>query len=181
MGPFTRQNPHQMHKGRSCRQKIFGCTALYRFKTLLNIANQVSPEQARKLAETMALSGDDAGAASLLPVVYADRQRGNGSFVYGAAAVEAGDCRGTQTAVIHFAELAEPGQRWVIPEDNAVPLRESRPRLKKCESEGEWNIRISAEPLTGSGLNDWVAELEEEWTSRGYDVSTRSEGDLVIE
>lgn len=150
-------------------------------ETLLNIANQVSPEQARKLAETMALSGDDAGAASLLPVVYADRQRGNGNFVYGAAAVEAGDCKGTQTAVIHFAELAEPGQRWVIAEDNAAPLRESRPRLKKCESEGDWNIRISAEPLTGSGLNDWVEGLEEEWTSRGYEVSTRSEDDLVIE
>jgi hypothetical protein len=42
--------------------------------------------------------------------------------VYGIAAVEAGECKGTQTAVIYYAELSEFGQRWVIAEDRVLKL-----------------------------------------------------------
>jgi hypothetical protein len=149
---------------------------------LINIANQVPADKARKIAETLSMSGDEANAASLLPVVYSDRVQADGGYMYGVAAIEAGECKGTQTAMIHFAELSEPGQRWVIPEDSAAGILASKPRLKKCTAEGDWQVRISAEPLTNSAaVDDWVISIAAEWSGRGYEVNTRSEKGISAE
>ncbi|MFT4976516.1 MAG: hypothetical protein ACI8S6_002421 [Myxococcota bacterium] len=149
---------------------------------LVAVANAVPAEKARKVAETLAASGNEAAAASLLPVVFSDRVQSGGGFMYGVTAVEAGECKGTQTAVVHFAELSEPGNRWIVTEEHATDIRTSKPRLKKCTPEGEWMLLVSVEPLAdGAALREWVTEIESQWAGKGYEVSSRGENGINLD
>lgn len=148
-------------------------------EALVAVANEVPADKAKAVADALYISGNESAAAGLLPVIYSDRVQSGGGFVYAAAAVEAGECKGTQTAIIHYAEVSEAGQRYSIETDDASPLRSAKKRLKKCTSEGEWTLRVSNQPLDGSGgVRDWVGELEQEWAGKGYEVSVRSEAGI---
>ena len=150
--------------------------------SLVAVANAVPADKAKEVANTLFQSGDEAAAAQLLPVIYSERVRSGGSFVYGVVAVEAGECKGTQTAVVHFAELSEPGQRWYVTEEHATSIRDAKPRLKKCTAEGDWQIQVSPEPLeNNAALQSWLSEIEQQWASKGYEVSNRAEKGLTVE
>ncbi len=125
---------------------------------LVDVAKHVSPELASQVADRLYQAGAESAAASLLPVVYADRTQGKGSLIYGVASVEACD----KQAVVHFAEVTEPGKRWSIVDDVQAPALAFKPRLK-CTAEGPWPV------LT------WVAKIESDWAGQGNKVSLREE------
>ena len=66
------------------------------------------------MANQLANSGADAAAAQLLPTLFPDRMQAGGSFLYAAVAVEAGECDGKKSAILHFANITEAGKRWAI-------------------------------------------------------------------
>ena len=144
---------------------------------LLRVARAVGPEKARVVADRLATSGADAAAARLLPEVYPDLMKGGGAFLYGAAAIETGDCKGVKTAVLHYAEVEDPGTRWVILADVTEQLQGVKPKLSKCEvDEGPWAVATTPEPVkSGKDVDSWVEELAAQWKNQGYSVKTQSE------
>merc|ERR1712100_659049 len=79
---------------------------------LLNIAENVSPEKAKEVANRLVSAGSQDAAAKLLPTIYPDRF--NDGFIYGGVAIELADCEGEKTAVFHTAKVSEPGKLWLI-------------------------------------------------------------------
>lgn len=153
-----------------------------KFETaMVEVASHVSTDKARAVAAQLANNGSESAAAKLLPVLYGDRSSG-GNFTYGAAAIEAGDCSGKKQAVLHYATITEPGTRWSIIKDIEGPLRSgSKAKLKSCTVEGEWPVVHSPEPVKGnSGVEDWLASVEKDWVSKGYDVKTQKEKAVVL-
>ena len=144
---------------------------------LLRVARAVGPEKARVVADRLATSGADATAARLLPEVYPDLMKGGGSFLYGAAAIETGECKGVKTAVLHYAEVEDPGTRWVILADVTEHLHAVKPKLSKCDVDEEpWAVATTPEPVkSGKDVDSWVEELAAQWKSQGYSVKTQSE------
>ncbi len=145
-------------------------------EALVEVAKQVPPELAAQVADRLYQAGAEEAAASLLPVVYADRVHGKGTLVYGVAAVES--CE--NVAVIHYAEVTEPGTRWSIVSDVQEPARAFKPRLK-CQSDEEWPVLTTPEPLAKGGLDAWVAELESEWAGKGLSVKLREEKAIALD
>jgi hypothetical protein len=147
----------------------------------MTVAKGVSHEKARAVADRLVNAGDEARAIEVLKLIYADRMEG-GNFIYGAASVEAGECKGTKTAILHWAQVTEPAKRWEIREDVTPLMRALEPKLKKCtEEEGAWPVLVSTEPLQGStGLSEWVFAQERDWKAKGYTVTVRSEPGLVL-
>lgn len=149
-------------------------------EALVTVAKGVDVDKARSVANQLANSGADAQAAQLLPTIYPGRQQG-GYYTYGGASVEAGDCGGKKQAVIHYAAILEPGKRFTILGDIEAPLRASKARLKGCTMEGDWPVVHTPEPLAaGAKVDDWVKDLEKEWTDKGYDVKTQKEKDVKL-
>jgi hypothetical protein len=73
-------------------------------EALVSVATQVPADKSRSVANQLANSGSDAAAATLLPTLYPDRVQGGGGFLYGALAVEAGECDGNkQRSGLHGA------------------------------------------------------------------------------
>lgn len=143
---------------------------------LLEVARQANPEIARRVADRLANSGSDANAATLLPAIYPGRQQADGRFHYAAVAVEAGDCAGTKSALLHTALLTDAGKRYVVQQSAEGPLRAAKARLKKCEVEEPWPVLVSPEPLTSDGeLQAFVDSVAAQWAEKGYEVKTRSE------
>ncbi|MEC7947511.1 MAG: hypothetical protein VX265_08055 [Myxococcota bacterium] len=149
---------------------------------LITVARAVTPEKARSVADRLATAGSRSAAAKLLPSIYPDRVRGGG-FIYGAAAVEAGECKGAKTVVLHVSEVSEPGKRWLILEDTEGPMRAFKPRLKKCESEaGDWPVSVTPEPvMSGKDIDAWVNTLEATWAAKGYDVKVAGEKGIALD
>ena len=152
-------------------------------QALIQVAQGVSPNKAREVADSLAGSGSEQAAISLLPTIYSDRLQNGGGFLYGVASIETGECKGEKTAIIHYAQVEEPGSRWLIDDEVEGPIRAVKPRLKKCTPEdGEWIVRITLEPLSsGSAIGGWVDDLEGQWTGQGYEVSTRSEKAIILD
>ncbi len=151
-------------------------------ENLVAVASAVAPDKARRVADTLVQSGATDAAISLLPAIYPDQVHSDGSFLYGVAAIESGTCKGTLTAVVHYAEVSEPGKRWDIQDEVEEPIRASKPRLKKCTpDDGEWMVRTTIEPLASSAeLSDWVEGIEAQWAGKDYEVSTRSESAISL-
>ncbi len=148
---------------------------------LVGMANDLPPEQARSVADRLANAGSDRAAAALLPAIYPDRF-GGGHFTYGAVAVEAGDCDGTKTAVLHVVEIQENATRYILVDHLTAPMRAIKPKLKKCTAEGAWPVIATDEPLGGDiSLEAFVAGLEASYVDKGYEVSVKSEKSLSLD
>ena len=146
---------------------------------LVKMAQGLPPEQARSIADRLANAGSEGAAASLLPAIYPDRVQGGGGFVYGAVAVEAADCDGTLTAVLHTAEVTEPGNRYIIQDDLEAPMRAFKPKLGKCMSEGDWAVIATSEPL--GDMDGFVSGLEAQFVEKGYDVKVKGEKGVTLD
>lgn len=143
---------------------------------LVKVASNVQPAEARLVADKLYNAGSESQAASLLPKVYPDRVQGDGSLLYGAASVESCD----KQAVIHYATVSEPAKRWSIITDVEAPTRGYKARLK-CTPDGEWPVLATPEPVSSEKeVEAWVSGLEAEWASKGFEVKTRSEGDIDL-
>jgi len=142
---------------------------------LVGLARQLSADMARSIADRLANSGSDGKAAELLSVVYPDKKKG-GFYLYGGASVEAGECNGQKQAVVHFAQVQEPGKRWIIMPAVEAPIRAVKPKLTKCETAQPWPVLVSPEPLpNGAAVSTWVQDIAKEWQAKGYEVKTKEE------
>ena len=130
-------------------------------ESFVEVATSVSIEKAKTVADRLANAGAEDAAARLLPRLYKDRIQSGGVFLYGAAAIEAGDCGGEKVAQIHVAEVTEPSKRWNVITDVEGPMRASKPKLKKCTSDGEWAVATTPEPLKNAkAMEDWIDRKE---------------------
>ena len=149
--------------------------------TLLAIAQKVDTQKAKDVAFQLASSGSEEKAAQLLPTIYANYYKNN-SFSYAVAAVELGNCSGEKKAVIHFAEVLDKSIRWSIQNEIAEPLRSSKSKLSKCDSEGDWAILQSPTPVSsGKDIKSWTAEVQEQYASKGYKVKLQKEKKITLE
>jgi len=145
---------------------------------LVDVAKKVPAAQAHSVADQLANSGAEGAAASLLPSLYADRMQAGGSFIYGAASIEAGDCDGKKTAILHYTTVTEPGKRWTILGDIEAPMRAFKPKLKGCTVEEPWAVIHSPEPLkSASDVEKWLETAQAEWleSHKDYKVDTQKE------
>ena len=138
--------------------------------SLVEVANNVSAENASQVADRLFNAGAESAAASLLPAVYPDRVQG-GRLTYGVASVESCD----KQAFIHYAVVTDPAKRWSILADIEKPLRAYKPKLK-CTTEGPWPILATEEPLMSkAGVADWVKEQTGKWEGNGFEVKSKEE------
>lgn len=143
---------------------------------LVEVARAVDPSRARAVADRLANAGSQQAAARLLPTVYPDRVQDAGGFLYGAAAIEAGDCKGKKQAILHVAEVREAGRRWVILTDTEAALKDLKPKLKGCTVESPWPVAATPEPVkSAKDIEAWVATLEKAWADKGYEVKVQAE------
>ncbi|MDG1480838.1 MAG: hypothetical protein P8R54_14680 [Myxococcota bacterium] len=149
---------------------------------LVQVAQGVSAEKAKLVAESLAANDAMEAAISLLPTIYSDRIQGNGGFLYGVAAVETGECKGVKTAVIHHAQVSESGSLWSIEGQVEDTIRASKTRLKKCTiDDGDWETRVTFEPLaSGSDIGSWVDEWAEQLRGQDFEVSIKSEKPISL-
>lgn len=152
--------------------------------TLVGVARQLPADKARSVANQLANSGADAAAASLLPIIYADRLQGGG-LLYGAASIEVGDCKGKKTAIVHVAAVNEPGKRWTILSDIEPPMRGFKPKLKGCSSSEEaWAVLHSPEPLRSAAeIDAWAEKMIAEWSKAhpDYKVTVKKEKAVTLQ
>lgn len=147
------------------------------------VAQKVGPDKARAVADRLANSGSEAAAAKLLPAVYPDRVQGGGGFIYGGAALEAADCKGTKTLVIHYASVSEPGKQWNILAAAEAPLRAMKPKLDKCkpESGDPWPTAVTPEPVKDTkAIEAWAGTLQKQWQDKGYTVTLKEEKAVAL-
>ncbi len=144
---------------------------------LSTVATNVTPTQARSVADRLANSGSEAAAAALLPTIYPDRVQSGGGFNYGAVAVEIANCKGTQSAMLHVAVIRDPGSRYLVQTAIDAPMRAMKPRLSKCTSSGDiWPIYVTEMPMAGKDeLQSLVEAITEQWSGKGYDVKRKDE------
>lgn len=148
---------------------------------LSTVAQKVSLERARSVANTLANSGAEGAAAKLLPVLYPDRVQTGGAFLYAAASVEAGLCDGKKTAWLHYAVVTESGKRWSILGDLEGPLRAMKPKLKECTMEEPWPVFHSPEPIkSAADLEAWADARVKEWATKGYEVKGLKEKPVTL-
>ncbi len=149
---------------------------------LIEVASSVDAEKARAVADRLANAGAGDAAAKLLPRIYPDRLQDSGGFLYGAAAVESGECKGEKTAVLHVAEVAEPGKRWLIMADVESAMKTIKPKLKKCDGTGgDWPVATTPEPVkSAKDIDGWVEQLEKQWAEKGYTVSVKAEKGVAL-
>ena len=146
-------------------------------KSLVQVANQVGPEQAAMVADRLYNAGSESAAAGLLPRVYPTRVQGGGQLMYGGASVEACD----EEAVIHFAAVTDPSKRWSIVSDLEEPARAFKPRLK-CSSDGPWPVLATGEPVEAKGdISEWADSLVSQWEGRGFVVKLKEEKAIALE
>ena len=147
----------------------------------VSVAERIAPERARAVAGRLANSGADAAAAALLPRIFPDRVQPEGGFLYGAAAIESGDCNGEMVATLHVALINEPGTRFELQVPLAVPMREFRARMSRCEVVEPWPVVVSGSPLANRGaLEPFVDQLVTMWEMKGYEVKRRNERAVTL-
>lgn len=149
-------------------------------ESLVAMAQDLPPEQARAIADRLANAGSDNKAAELLPTVYPGRDSA-GHYYYGGVSVESGECEGEKIAVLHYAIVADPGIRWIITSAVEGPLRSVKPRLSKCTVDVPWPVLVSPEPLEAKGdVDDWLDSIVTTWTDKGFQVKTRGEKEIKL-
>jgi hypothetical protein len=149
--------------------------------TLLSIAQKVDKSKANDVAYQLAAAGSEDKAAQLLPTIYAEQY--NDGFTYGVAALELAKCKGDKKeAVIHFAELEDKKVVWSVREKATATLSKSKPKLSKCESEGDWSIVLTSSPVQDAkAIKVWASKLNEEYSGKGYKVKLQKEKKITIE
>jgi hypothetical protein len=150
---------------------------------LSTVANGVTPEQARSVADRLANSGSEAAAAALLPTIYPDRVQSGGGFHYGAVAVELADCKGTQSATLHVATVQDTGGRYMIQSAIDGPMRGMKPKLTKCTAAAEaWPVYVTEAPLAGKGdIEALVTSVADQWAAKDYVVKRKDEKPVVLD
>jgi hypothetical protein len=149
--------------------------------SLVEVATNVGTDKARVVADRLANAGAEAAAARLLPRLYPDRVQPGSKFLYGAASIESGDCGGEKSAVIHLAQVTDPGKRWNVLKDVEAPMRAVKPKLKKCTSDGVWPVATTPEPLkSAKDVESWLTELEKNWVEKGYEVKVQKEKGIAL-
>jgi hypothetical protein len=143
---------------------------------LLAVAAEVPPEQAKMIADKLINLGHEDKAASLLPRIYPDRVQSGGGFLYAAVSVE--DCADDKKAYIHAALISEPGERYIVHADTQMRAFKAR---GKCDAASPWPVEVSIEPLKkASELDGFLADHVAAWEGKGYEVKTRSEGEVGL-
>lgn len=118
---------------------------------LLGVAAGVTDEQAGRVADALIPLGAEDAAATLLPRLHPGKQQGDGSFLYGVAAVES--CDGA--AVVHWAVVQDLGGRWSVLEDVDGRARSFKRKLKACSD--DWVVSASPQPAANGGaVEDWA-------------------------
>ena len=135
----------------------------------------IKPEDATKIADKLYQDGFKDKAAELLPSVYADRLRPDGSLLYAVSSVESCDGR----AVVHVATVSEPAKRWVIQGDVEAPARAFKPRLK-CKTEGDWPVLTTGPLQSEDELEAWATSQAQVWTDKKLDVKVRTEKPITL-
>ena len=150
--------------------------------TLLSIAKKVSKEKATEVAYQLASSGSENKAAELMPTIYSEYYVNN-SFIYGAAALEFATCKNKKKElVIHLAELTDKKILWSVQKEASDRLLKSKPKLSKCESEGEWNIVLTQTPVKSTkDIKPWSQSLQADYKAKGYKVRIQKEKKIILE
>lgn len=150
-------------------------------KSLLSIAQNVDKTKAKDVAFQLAAAGSEDKAAQLLPTVYSELY--NDGFIYGVAAIELGKCKNdAKEAVIHFAELEDKKVIWSVLETASKALKASKAKLKKCASEGDWNIVLTSTPIqSAKDIKPWTLGLKEEYEKKGYKTKLQKEKKISIQ
>lgn len=148
--------------------------------TLLAIAQKVDKKNATDVAYQLAGAGSEDKAAQLLPTIYSEQYKDG--FTYGVAAIELGKCKDQKQAIVHFADLNDKKVIWSVREEATKALRASKPKLEKCESEGDWNIVITTNPLSDpKEVKTWADELVNEYSGKGYKTKGQKEKSIIIQ
>ncbi len=125
---------------------------------LAAVAANSSSEQAAAIANRMITVGAESDAVTLLPRIYPKAVQSGGGFVYGVASVERCD----DDAVLHWAEVHEPGKRWRVQGSAEEAARAFKARLK-CDA-GDWEVRHTAGPVANAGeVETWAEGLAGEF------------------
>lgn len=142
---------------------------------MVGMAKGLPPELARPIADSLANAGNDAAAASLLPVVYPNLKQADG-FHYAAVSAEAGECKGVKTVVLHTAQVVDPGTHYIVLPAATPPMRSFKPALKKCTKEGDWVVVVGESPISGDEAVDALYNNQaKQWTDKGYTVKRKDE------
>lgn len=145
---------------------------------IIAIAKEV-PEKALFLAQQLN-SVESTRSGELLQIIYADRLV-DGQLTYGVVAVEAGDCKGKKQAVLHVANVTDPAKRMVILQDATAPIRAAKPKLKKCEVEGDWPVSTTSAPISGAELDELIATIQSKYEGEGYKVKVVTEATIALD
>ena len=153
--------------------------------TMLSIAKNVEVSKTVEVAHQLASSGSETTAAQLLPKIYSSVY--SDGFLYGAAAIELANCKkkndkqDKKEAVIHFTEVEDKKVLWSVRNAASEKLLASKPKLAKCEKEGDWTIVLTKEPVASSkDIKAWSKELLEKYKNDGYKVKLQKEKKIVI-
>ena len=145
--------------------------------SLTNVAQKVDSEHARAVADRLFNAGSEAEAASLLPRIYADKLQGNGSLIYGMAAIEQCEDR----AIVHWTSLSDPGKRWSILSEADATAVSFKAKLK-CEAPKPWPVVATPEPLSSSKeIEPWAKEIGMPWAEKGNAVKLKKQKDVVLD
>jgi len=166
---------------RSMRPSGFGATLSDEaLDTLTEALGEVgtasTPSAAKVVAETLYQLGRESQAASLLPIIYADRLQQDKTLLYGAAAIET--CG--KDHVVHWNTVTEPGSLWSIQAAVEDTARASKPRLK-CTSEEPWTVLVTTEPYAERAeVQAWAEKLADPYEAAGGVVKLKEEKTLRL-
>jgi hypothetical protein len=145
-------------------------------EALVAVAQAVPAEKVALVGDRLSSRGAEDQAAALLPLAWPGKHRPDGSFVYGIAAVEA--CPGE--AVLHVAEVAEPGRRWALTGAVDEAVAAFRPRLG-CGAAAPWPVHFTPGPIAGPAeLDAWLTGLSATVGAGGVEVKRRDERGITL-
>lgn len=143
-------------------------------EAMVRIAGQVDLQQARLVRDRLLNAGDEALAASLLPVIYPSRVQAGGEMAWAGAAVES--CDGD--AWIHWTTWTEKPARLDLVPALEAGLGDVKRKLK-CEA--ELVFRVSEEPLDVAGeASAFLATVRSEFEAGGGKVKLKELKDVTI-
>lgn len=166
---------------RAMRPSGFGATlsdeALNTLADALGAVGEAStPSAAKQVAETLYQLGREGQAASLLPIIYADRLQQDQTLLYGAAAIET--CG--KDHVVHWHTVTEPGTLWSIQAAVEETARASKARLK-CTSDEPWTVLVTTEPYASrADVASWAETLAAPYEANGGTVKLKEEKTLRL-
>ncbi|MGC6492715.1 MAG: hypothetical protein ACON5B_07725 [Myxococcota bacterium] len=144
-------------------------------ETYLRIAKNIAPEQARQVADKLYTLGEEATAAGLIPSIFPASVQGDGTILWGSAAIETCDSK----AIVHWATFTRPPEVWATPDLVADAIRAAKPKLK-CDS-GDWKVVTSDEPLANrTQVQAWAEVQATVLVGSGADIKFKEEKGLSL-